>query len=85
MGVELAGTSTRARRRERLTFTTAAYVRSHGSRPRGYGLWALQRTTTQLALADDLQGVPVSITGTLSQAQRELARRGASGLWAVLP
>jgi hypothetical protein len=67
-----------------VTLTTRAWERSHPGRPRGHGLWALQRSTSRTALQHELHGPVVMLTGTLTSCRQQLAAQGETGLWAVL-
>jgi hypothetical protein len=72
----------------RLTFTTAAFLRSTGGKaPRnnGAGAWAFQRTTRETAFAHEMEGDPLFFRGTLPEAKRKLKAAGHTGLWAILP
>jgi hypothetical protein len=47
-------------------------------------LWLVQRSSTRIALHDDLSGDIVGVTCSASKLRGELAARGLTGLWAVL-
>lgn len=72
---------------EPATFTARAYLRSHGSSPRGRGFWCFQRSARETAFDDELYGNVVTITGpcTLGAAKVLLKSQHGGGLWAVLP
>lgn len=70
----------------RTEFTTAAFERSHGHRPRGSGSWAFQRSTGWTAFDRELVGEVVWVQGTLTAARKEAARLlGNPACVAVLP
>lgn len=58
-------------------FTTAAFVRAHGRKPRGFGCWAFQQATRETAFESELVGEVEFVTGTLTEAKAEAARRFA--------
>ena len=64
-----------------MTTTTETYENSHGRKPRGYGLWALNVTGT------DGEGSYTTetyfITGKLTDVKRQAARRLKSDVSAV--
>ena len=68
-----------------VTLTTSAFERSHGHKPRGFGHWAFQRTTSRTAFERELEGELVFLTGTLTECREQLVSSGVTGLVAVLP
>lgn len=80
------GISTAARS-ARVELTTRPYVRSHMRAPgrNQDGLWAVQQTSTDIALEAHRVGAVIFLPGTLAEVRAELAARGHAGLWAVLP
>ena len=64
-----------------MTTTTGTYENTHGRKPRGYGLWAMNVTGT------DDQGSYTTetyfITGKLTNVKREAVRRLKSDVSAV--
>lgn len=70
----------------KLEFTTAAFLRSHGTAPRGHGRWGFQQTTRATAFSAKLVGEIVWVPApTLSKAKQLLTQQGRTGIWAVLP
>lgn len=69
-------------------FTERPYLRSHGTAPRGRGVWAFSASSTVAAFDADLFGPVCTWSGTLTSARREArAHFGALGVRyvAVLP
>lgn len=67
-------------------FTPAAFARSHGHLPKGYGAWGFQESATQVAYDADLFGEQRFFTGTLTTAKAAARAAFPAGcLLAVLP
>lgn len=75
------------RRGRRTDFTVSAFVRSHGSRPRGRGLWGFRKSRTDYAFERDLTGPVVWAPGTLTlrEAFAWMRREHPGSTWAVMP
>lgn len=73
--------------RHALVVTNRGYQRSHGRLPRGRGSWHFRRCETSAAFDAELYGpTAVAPAGmTLSAAKSWLRRKGARGVWTVLP
>tara|TARA_R110000824_G_C14889720_1_gene644298 strand:- start:179 stop:391 length:213 start_codon:yes stop_codon:yes gene_type:complete len=53
------------------TFTTSPFERSHGRKPKGFGMWAFQPATRQTAFDAELTGEVEFFTGTLTEAKAQ--------------
>lgn len=53
------------------TATTAAYQRTHGKGPRGYGTYAWQRSTSRTAYDADRYGDTDFFTGTYTSTREQ--------------
>jgi hypothetical protein len=67
------------------TFTTAAFERSHGRKPRGRGEWGFQQSASHRAFFEDLTGEMQFFRGTLTEAKAQAVAAGMTGIVAVLP
>lgn len=70
---------------EKLEFTDAAFIRSHGKPPRGRAGWLFQKSKTRTAFDRDLHGEIVCFSGTLTDAKHQAQACGMTGVWAILP
>lgn len=69
-------------------FTTRAFERSHGRKPRSstLGTWALQTSTSSTAFAHELTGDVLFVnSSTLTEAKRAARAAGLGPIVAVLP
>ncbi len=66
------------------TFTTRQFERTWGSKPKGFGTWAFQATTTQTAFDSERTGEIQFFTGTLTEARNEARRSFTEPLIAIL-
>ena len=60
----------------KVTFRNDDYVRSHGKNPKGFGYWAFRTTLCDgRGGYSDGEAQPVFVTGTLTNAKKEMRCR----------
>jgi hypothetical protein len=65
-------------------FTTRQFERTHGRKPKGFGAWAFQATTSETAFDSELTGSVQFFTGTFTEARAEAKQAFEAPLVAVL-
>ncbi len=65
-------------------FTTRQFERTHGRKPKGFGSWAFQATTSETAFDSELTGEIQFFTGTFTEARAAAKQAFDAPLVAVL-